>query len=108
MAQKIWQVNFMFNVSPEQYTEAVKPLVEPISKVQGLLWKVWIMNPEEQEAGGIFLFADKISLDAYAGGEIVEGILNHPALSDFRVKTFDVMTEYSHTTRAPIGEDLKV
>jgi hypothetical protein len=32
MAQKIWQVNFMFNVSPDQYTEAVKPLVEPISQ----------------------------------------------------------------------------
>ena len=108
MAQKIWQVNYKFNVSPDQYTEAVAPLAEPISNIQGLLWKVWIMNPEDREAGGIHLFADQASLDAYASSEIVEGILNNPALSDFDVKTFDVMPEYSHSTRAPVGEDLIV
>jgi hypothetical protein len=108
MSEKVWQVNFKFSVSPEQYAEAVAPLAEPISDVQGLLWKVWIMNPEEHEAGGIHLFADQAALEAYAGSEIVDGILNHPALSEFGVKTFDVMQEYSRTTRAPIGEVAKV
>ena len=104
MVQKIWQVNYKFSVSPEQYHDAVAPLADPISKVDGLLWKVWIVNPEEREAGGIHLFADQASLDAYAGSEIVVGILNNPALSDFQVKTFDVMEEYSHKTRASVGD----
>ena len=68
------------------------------------MWKVWIVNPEEHEAGGIHLFADQASLDAYAGGEIVDGILNHPALSDFAIKFFDVMPEPSRLTRAPLGQ----
>ncbi len=106
MLQKIWQVNFKFNVSLEQYTEAVAPLADPISNVPGLLWKVWIANSEEQEAGGIHLFADQQSLDAYAGGEIIAGILSHPALSDFSVKTFDVMKENSLKTHAPVGDAL--
>jgi hypothetical protein len=103
MPQKIWQVNFKFNVTPEQYADAVAPLAEPVSGVQGLLWKVWIVNPEEQEAGGIHLFTDQEALDAHASGEIIHTILNHPALSDFSVKTFDVMQENSRMTHAPLG-----
>ena len=106
MSQKIWQVNFKFNVTPEQLVEAEAPLADPISKVPGLLWKVWIINPETQLAGGIHFFADQKSLDDYAGGEIIAGILSHPALSDFDVKAFDVMDEYSFKTRGPIGEKL--
>jgi hypothetical protein len=106
MPKKIWQVNFKFNVSAEQYSEAVAPLADPVSEVQGLLWKIWIVNAEESEAGGIHLFADQASLEAHAGGEIINGILNHPALSDFDVKTFDVMEENSRKTRAPLSEEV--
>ena len=106
MAQKIWQVNYKFNVTPDEYSDAVAPLADPISDTPGLLWKVWIVNPEEREAGGIHLFADQMSLDAYAGGEIVNTVLNHPALSEFSVKTFDVMQEYSRKTRAMVGDAL--
>jgi len=104
MSEKVWQVNFKFNVSPDQYEQAVAPLAEPISQVPGLLWKVWIINNDEREAGGIHLFESQSALDAYAGGPIVDGILNHPALSDFEVKTFDVMHEYSRKTRAAVSE----
>jgi hypothetical protein len=41
------------------------------------------MNEPEQEAGGIYLFADSQSLDAYLNSEIVAGIVSYPALSDF-------------------------
>lgn len=103
MEQKILQVNLKFNVSPEQYSEAVAPLADPISKFDGLLWKIWIMNPEENEGGGIYLFDDQAAIDAYLGSEIVKTIVGHPALSDFSVKTFDVMGANSHKTRAPVG-----
>jgi hypothetical protein len=100
----IWQVNLKFSVTPEQYSEAVAPLADPISKVPGLLWKVWIVNPEENASGGIHLFADQASLDAYAASDIVNGILSNPVLSEFSVKTFEVMEEYSLKTHAPVGE----
>ena len=50
MPQKTWQAYFKFNVSPEEHTAAVAPLAEPASGVQCLLWKVWIVQPEEREA----------------------------------------------------------
>ena len=54
-------------------------------------------------AGGVHLFADQTAVDAHVNSEIVAGILSHPALSDFDVKTFDVLEDFSLVTRAPIG-----
>jgi hypothetical protein len=104
VSQKIWQVNFKFSVTPEQYADAVAPLADPISKVPGLLWKVWIINPEESESGGIHLFADQASLDAYASSDIVNHLPSDPVLSDFSVKTFEVMEENSLKTHANVGD----
>lgn len=103
MSQKILQINFKFHVSSTEYETAVTPLAEPIAAVPGMLWKVWLMNEADQEAGGIYLFEDGKSLDAYLNSEIVAGIVSHPALSDFSVKQFELMSAVSEVTRGPVG-----
>ncbi|MBK9295266.1 MAG: YdhR family protein [Oligoflexia bacterium] len=103
MSQKILQINFKFHVAREQYEAAVEPLAQPIAAVPGVLWKVWLMNEAEQESGGIYLFADGASLEAYLNSEIVAGIVSNPALSDFSVKQFEVMEGVSEVTRGPVG-----
>lgn len=102
MSQKILQINFKFHVPRTDYEAAVAPLAEPIANVPGLLWKVWLMNETEQVAGGIYLFEDGQSLDAYLNSEIVAGIVSHPALTDFSVKQFKVMADVSAVTRGPL------
>jgi hypothetical protein len=102
MSQKILQINFKFSVSKNEYEQAVTPLASPIADVSGLRWKVWIMNEEEQEAGGLYLFSDSASLDAYLGSPIVAGILKHPALSDFSVKQFDILENVTAITSGPV------
>jgi hypothetical protein len=54
--------------------------------------------------GGIFLFKDNTTCNAYQDGPIVAQITSHPALSDFSVKQFDVMEEQTAVTRGPIQE----
>ena len=61
-----------------------------------------------RKAGGIYLFADSVSLEAYLNSEIVAGIVSHPALSDFSVKQFDVMTEVSAVTRGSLATAVAV
>lgn len=102
MAPKLLQVNFKFNVPLEDYEAAVAPLAAPIAAQPGLLWKVWLMNEAESEAGGIHLFEDQASLEAYLDGEIVAGIVSHPALSEMSVKVFDVMADTTAITRGPL------
>jgi hypothetical protein len=103
MAQQILQVNFKFNVAREQYESTVAPMAQQFADVPGCVWKVWLMNESDSEAGGIYLFADEASTDAFKGSPLVAAVLGHPALSDFSIKQFEVMTDVSRITRAPLG-----
>jgi len=103
MAHQILQVNFKFNVPRELYESAVQPMAQDFANVPGCLWKIWLMNDKENEAGGIYLFADGSYLDTFKGSPLVAAVLSHPALSDFSVKQFEVMEQVSRVTRAPLG-----
>lgn len=103
MAQQILQVNFKFNVPREEYESTVSPMAQLFTDVPGLLWKVWLLNEKDSEAGGIYLFADEASLAEYKASPLVSSVLAHPALSDFTIKQFEVMTEVSRITRAPLA-----
>jgi len=103
MSKKILQVNFKFNVPKSDYEKATfDQFTKPIANVKGLIWKVWIMNETNKEAGGIHLFNDESSLKAYLEGSIVAELMKHPALSDMEVKVFDVMDKHSKVTHGPI------
>jgi hypothetical protein len=102
MAGRILQINFKFNVPRADYEQAVAPLGNDIAAVAGLRWKIWLMNEGESEAGGIMLFEDEKSLQAYLDGPIAAQIVSHPALSDFSVKQFDIMEAETAITRSPV------
>lgn len=104
MAQQILQVNFRFNVSRGQYEDTVSPLAQDFAEVPGCLWKVWLMNQTDSEAGGIYLFSDETSVEKFKESELVKGVLSHPALSDFSIKQFEVLESVSRVTRAPLAQ----
>ncbi len=104
MSKKILQINFKIKVPRADYEKATfDQFAKPIAGVKGLLWKVWIVNEEKKEAGGIYLFNDESSLKAFLGGSIVAEVMKHPALSDIEAKIFDVMDKHSKVTHGPIG-----
>ena len=104
MSSRLLQLNFKFSVSPSEYAQAVSPLANDVAVVPGCRWKIWIINEEEHEAGGIYLFDDKASVKSYLEGPVVAQVTSHPALSDFSVKQFDVMEDVTAITRGPVKE----
>lgn len=104
MAQQILQVNFKFNVPREQYENTVSPMAQEFADVPGCLWKVWLINEKEREAGGIYLFADEASVEKFQATPLVASVLEHPALSEFSIKQFDVLEGISRVTRAPLTQ----
>ena len=103
MSKKILQINFKFKVPRPDYENATfDQFARSIADVKGLMWKVWIMNENKKEAGGIYLFKDESSLKAYLEGNIVTEIKKHPALSDIEAKVFDVMDKHSKVTHGPV------
>ena len=103
MAQQILQVNFKFNVPREQYENTISPMAQDFAKVPGCLWKLWLINEKDSEAGGLYLFADEGSVEKFKGSSLVASVLSHPALSDFSIKQFEVLDKVSRVTRAPLA-----
>ena len=104
MLGKILQINFKFNVPASDYIEAVTPMAHDIAATPGLLWKVWLMNEAEHEAGGIYWFDGPESLQAYLDGPIVNAIKSHPALASVSARTFDSIAHLSKITNGPVAE----
>jgi hypothetical protein len=96
------QVDFAFEgLWGAQMSEGMKGLAESIASEPGLLWKIWTENAETREAGGIYLFAERASAEAYLA-------MHRARLEGFGVlqvnaKLFDVNAELSAIDRAPLG-----
>lgn len=46
-------------------TTAMRGLAESIANEPGLIWKLWTENPAAEEAGGVYLFQDLPTAQAY-------------------------------------------
>ena len=103
MSVAILQLNFKFSVTSAEYEDAVTPLAGQFADVAGLRWKIWLMNETESEAGGIYLFEDESSMQAFLDGPLAAAVSAHPALSDMSVKQFSAMEEITNITRGPIA-----
>ena len=49
----------------EEMTQAMDALARSITDEPGLIWKIWTVNENSQEAGGIYLFEDAPSAKSY-------------------------------------------
>ena len=67
------------------------------------MWKVWIVNEAEKTAGGIYVFEDEASVEAYLKGPIIAAMKSMPVISDFEAKIFDVMPEPIKITHGPVN-----
>lgn len=108
MPEKILQINYRFGIPAADFSRAMLPAAQPIGEVPGLRWKIWLMNEADSEAGGIYLFEDDATLDAFLDGPIVSAFKANPVVTDIRVKVFDVSAAHSVVTRAPIAAATRV
>ncbi len=108
MSQKILQINLKFSVSASELEQAFAPAAQPIADTPGLRWKIWLMHEAESESGGIYLFDDEASLNAYLAGPIVAALKSNPALSNITVKQFGVLEAPTAVTRGPVREGIRV
>ena len=98
----ILQVNFKLNVSAAEYRKICESVAQAIADVPGLVWKVWLLNEKDGEAGGIYLFQDEQSLATYLSSPIIAQIKSLPQLREISAKRFGTMQELTAITRGPI------
>lgn len=98
MALMILQIDFKDDrpKAPDDAT-ALVDLAHNIAETPGLIWKIWTENPVTGEAGGIYLFDDEASLDAYLEMHTVR--LRHMGIGQINAKKFQVnepLTQITH------------
>lgn len=103
MPQQILQVNLTFSIPRTELETAWLDAAQPIADTPGLLWKVWLMNEAEHEAGGIYLFENEAAVQSYLGGPMVAALKASPVVSNISAKVFDVLAYHSAVTRAPLN-----
>ena len=81
-------------------SEAMRGLAESIAGEPGLIWKIWTENPATQEAGGIYLFADRESAEAYLAMHTAR--LKSFGIPQVNGKLFEINGDLSAIDRAPL------
>ena len=96
------QVDFPFT-GPwgDEMAAGMKELASSIAQEPGLLWKIWTEDEANGEAGGIYLFVDRASADAYL--HMHRARLLGFGIAHVNAKLFDVNTTLSAIDRAPLG-----
>lgn len=84
-----------------EMSATLQGLAESIAQEPGLLWKIWTENPETSEAGGIYLFTDRPSAEAYLAMH-TERLVGF-GVPHVNAKLSEVKRELSAIDRAPIG-----
>ncbi|MGI5309986.1 monooxygenase [Rheinheimera sp. WS51] len=99
--QKLLQIDFPFT-GPfgDEMTQALNELALSITEEPGFIWKIWTESKSGQEAGGIYLFADKQSAQAYLDKHTAR--LKQLGVTEVRARIYDVNSDLSKITKAPI------
>jgi len=108
MSVTILIVTVKLNVSAAAYRQTVAPLVNAILDAPGLRWKIRLLNVDRGEAGGIYLFDDEASVEAFLAGSVIAEMKTHPALAGLSARQFEVMGVETTLTHGPLGEGVQV
>jgi quinol monooxygenase YgiN len=96
-------VNFNLNgLSDADYRAACDGLAPELARVPGLLTKVWLADETANVYGGVYAWADRSALDAFAGSDVFKAFVSNPSFANITSTTFDVLEGPSEVTRTAI------
>ena len=97
-------VNFELDgVSEEQYRGLCDELAPAFAEVPGLEAKTWLADADSNTYGGVYMFRDRESFDAFAASDLAAGVAAHPNLANVTMRDFGVLEEPSAVTRGLVG-----
>lgn len=86
-------------LSEDDYLAACNQLAPAISQVPGLISKTFIANPERNTYGGVHVWRDRESMEAYRTSDLWRTIEGQPAFVGLVSQDFEVLEQPSRVTR---------
>ncbi len=102
MSKKILTTKFRYSMLTEELKKIMPAVAPRFSVITGCCWKIWLINEDKKEAGGVYLFESATELEQFLNSSLLTLVTNNPALSNFEINTFDVDEKASVITGAPL------
>ncbi len=96
----IVQINFPYTETRAEIETHSEEAAGRFTGVDGLIWKIWLVDEATKMAGGIYLFGSRDQAEAYAVGELVEHLKN--VRDGVTVSVFDTIDGAGLVTNAPV------
>ena len=100
----VLHLRFKLRVQPDVFLAHSREAATTIASAEGLLWKIWVLKQEESEIGGIYLFANRKTAEAYLNHPVIQAVLSNPAVVSTQSQFWDVESSLSALTRAPLRD----
>lgn len=101
---KLLQMDFIFHgPSKDEMNQSFQDLAKSIAVYPGLIWKIWTVNEEFHEAGGIYLFDNEDSLDNYV--QMHTERLKSFGVTSVNSKVFDIPEGLTKITRGQLTRE---
>jgi Putative mono-oxygenase ydhR len=98
----ILHLRFNLRVLPDVLLAKSRQAATVISTVEGLIWKIWVMQEEPFAMGGMYLFANRETAEAYLNHPVIQAVRSNPAVVSTESQLWDVESSLSALTRAPL------
>jgi hypothetical protein len=100
----VLHLRFKLRVSPDVLLAQSREAATIIASVEGLIWKIWVLQEEEFEMGGMYLFANREAAEAYLNHPLVQAVCSNPAVLSTQSQLWEVESSLSALTRAPLRD----
>lgn len=98
----VLHLRFKLRVSPDVFLARCREAAITIASVEGLMWKIWVFQKEEFEIGGIYLFTNRETAEAYLNHAVIQAARSNPAVVSTESQLWDIEGSLSGLTRAPL------
>jgi hypothetical protein len=100
----VLHLRFKVRVPPSVFLAKSREAATMIASLEGLIWKIWVLQEEESQLGGIYLFADRRAAEDYLSHPIIQAMRSKPAVESSESQLWDVDKSLSALTRAPLPD----
>jgi Putative mono-oxygenase ydhR len=100
--KKVFTVKYNYSMTTEEFKKLTTSAAPKFSEIPGLCWKIWLINEDRKEAGGVYLFESATDLEQFLNSTLLAALRNNPAISNLQTNTFGVAEAQSIITNAPL------
>jgi len=106
MTKKVFTARYNYGMSTEEFQKITSSVASKFLKVPGLHWKIWLLNEDRKEAGGVYLFESARDLQQFLNSNLFAALTTNPAFTNLQINTFDVAEATTVITGARLMSSL--